>query len=382
MTSVLSNFLTIRRTRGDVLDPVSFRTAVDMIRGIMKKYNYAELTTDYQSFLAHIINYNDPHHDLNTDFLPEILTRIYNIYQVMTATPLSQADFEAQIVPTLGFFELLRRMYLNHILYTKIKKLDGSVPASVSLTLTSDWGWDPNLPSPVTVSFGAALANETAFIQSGWGFHTTPINPVFSADNLTQVNDNLITLFETSSTTPYLFTSGSEGNYQIPLLLESNDCVIDLQVVNAPASFVQLLSLTNGTDLLTVSMNPDRSVSVAWNNTILTSPTIVCYNGYIRITVSSSGELSLQTSQNGVYLRNIYNITFQNQAAFTSAHLGVAHENLVTPTFGLRHLAILRGYLYEDLAYDYVLPDGYTYLQDPDGAILVDVDGVPLIEPI
>ena len=69
MTSVLSNFLTIRRTRGDVLDPVSFRTAVDMIRGIMKKYNYAELTTDYQSFLAHIINYNDPHHDLNTDFV-------------------------------------------------------------------------------------------------------------------------------------------------------------------------------------------------------------------------------------------------------------------------------------------------------------------------
>lgn len=343
-STILTNFVTIRKTRGDILKPAEFRSFVEMIRGVTDKYDFSKLIADYRMFLTHVANFNDPHHDDRYNFLPEIVQKTYTIYANMLRVPLSFADFQTQIVPSLDFLELIRRIVLNHYLYNQVKNPDGTVPASASATLSDDWGITGLNPGPVTLNFGSVLADEVAFIQLGWGANTTPIPVIFNAVTLHKNAVYLPIIFETSSVSPYLSWSDMGMGYPITLPIASNDMTISLWVIGTPTSNKTILTLMNSNDTLIVKMDATKKVSLTYNGSVVLQSTGSSLDGKINLVLTNQGYLSLTLNQSGVSTSQNTTIADQD-GPFNAGIIGVGPESLNGNTvFGFRTLTFYQGY--------------------------------------
>lgn len=378
MTSALRNFVTIRKTRGDVLNPTVFRTVVEMIRGILKKYDYSGLNDWYQTFQTHLTDYEDPHHDTTFDFTPEIIQRIYGIYTRMSESPLEFADFGNELIPDLAFLELLRRIVLNRYLYNQVKSPTGSVPSTANATLSRDWAGINPTGLQTTLSFGNNLASESDFINLGWNGNTAPLPVIFTGDTFGNTDADLPVIFATYSESPYLSTADLGSGYPIAIQSASNDISIELQLVLTPLTTTPIFTMRNGTDILMIAMTPTRAFQITLNGVLVSPAAIASDDGRLIIAISRSGKLVIQTMVSGVPISEIYTVTFTSQAIFTSGQIGVRMENLVQPVFGLRSLVLFTGSIFD--SGPPIPPLGYAFIVDPDGAILTDPDGAYLIE--
>jgi hypothetical protein len=341
MPSILNNFVALRKTKGDVLDPTSHRTIVEMILGILKRYNFDEFNAAYQSFIDHLLDFNDPHHVADASFIDEIIERTYVIYTKMTATPLNETDFRNQIVPSVGFLELIRRIVLNRYLYDKIKNTDGTVPASVTTTLSREWGHVSSTDVPVTFSFGSQLANEDAFIARGWGINAVPFPVVFNANDLQPPLPQSQCIVHISPQFPYFGSFDSSSGYLVALLSASNDLSIALRLNGAPEVSTVVLSLLNGTQTLSVEANPNRTLSLKLNSVVL-NPPISGNQGVFFISLTRQGQIEVSALTDGNFSSTFITADFSNVSAFVSALITANLSDVFTSSFGILELTISR----------------------------------------
>lgn len=376
MTTILKNFVTVRKTRGDILNPAEYRSIVELIRGILKRYDFTGLNNDYLKLLAHIVNYTNPHEDDSSDFFEVIVEKTYAIYVNMLHSPLSLAQFKTDIVPTIGFIELIRRILLNRYLYDSIKNPNGSVPQTASVRLTNDW-IDGVQATPRTLSFGStSLLTEVDFIRLGWNGNSTPFPVIFNASFLTKSSKWLPLLFCTSSSAQFLTHTDLGSGFSTPLSLTSKEMTINLWVIGTPSVATPIFSIGNSFDTLRVIVNPDRKIVVSLNNVTLIQTAVGSDDGKIQITVDDSGRIYLKTTQEGNEFSQTGSAVFTNTVGFTSCAVTIPYENLITPVFGLRTL-----YIYSGIS-DSIppIPAGYRALIDIDGTYLVDFDGSFIID--
>lgn len=376
MTTILKDFVTVRKTRGDILNPAEYRSIVELIRGILKRYDFTSLNNDYLRLLAHIVNYTNPHEDDTSDFFEIIVEKTYAIYVDMIQEPLSLAQFKIEIVPTLGFIELIRRILLNRYLYDSIKYPNGSVPSTVTVKLTNDW-FDGVQSTPLTLSFGETdLLNEVDFIRLGWNGNSTPFPVVFNALFLTSATRALSLLFCTSSFAQFLTPTDLGSGFTTPLSLTAREMTINLSVIGTPTVNTSIFSISNSFDTLRVVVNSNRNVVVLLNNIPLVQTVNSTTDGNIQIAITKTGRLSLKTTQNGIKTSQTVDIEFTNDIVFTDCAVTIPYENLTTPIFGLRSLSIYSG-VSDTLPF---IPEGYVAVIDSDGSYLVDFDGSYIID--
>jgi len=339
MSSVLNNIVTVRKTRGDVLNPAQFRSIYEMITGILAKYDFAGFNTVYKELLAHLVNYDDPHDVTSTSFYPEVLERIYTIYSQMTPTPLSYTDFQADLITTPAFFELIRRIVLNHYLYTRIKNPDGSVNASVSMILNEDWGHSVYPNVPVTINFGRKLADETAFINLGITTNTAPIPVVFNALDLTIDTTEYVPFFHTSRASPTYGIGGTTSGTMVSLFEASNDFVMDLKTKGVPSTTTTVLTMTNGTNVLTLSYSPAGALSLKLDaNALFTN--VACTDGKSHLKLTKAGQFTLLTSANSIITTSTVTLDLSTIRPFTIMQLMTPVESPFDILFSVRSLTL------------------------------------------
>jgi hypothetical protein len=341
MPSILNNFVALRKTKGDILDPASHRTIIEMILGILKRYNFDEFNTVYQSFIDHLLDFNDPHRVSDASFLEEIIERTYDIYTKMTATPVSELVFRSDIVPSIGFLELIRRIVLNRYLYDRIKNVDGSVPATCTVTLSSEWGHLVSDNVPVTFSFASQLADEDAFIASGWGVNSTPIPVVFNADTLQPVIPQSQCIFHLSPQVPYFGSFDAISGYPIALSSVSNDLSLVLCINGYPILPTIVISLLNGEQTITLIVNPDRALEIRLGTLLLNAP-IPCSEGVYNITMTRNGTIEIACQDNGIFESTFLTVDFSNVSPFVTALISAPLSDIFTQAFGIQDLTVSR----------------------------------------
>lgn len=341
MTTVLKNFVSVKKTRGDVLHPATATSIVEMIIGISKEYDFAGFNDAYKDFLAHLLNFNDPHKVTDAGFLEEIITFAYSVYEKMTATPLTEEEFRETIVPELTFLELLRRIFLNHWVYSQVKNLDGSVPETISITLTEDWGRNVDTTTPVTISFGTELPNEDEFIFRGWSGNSTPIPIVFNADDLTSAFSVYEILFHTSTATPYETPTGGSFGYPVSLTGSSNDLAVAIKTTAYPSQSTVLFSLINISNTLTITMSETGAISVKLNTLDLFT-NIPCSDAELRLRIQRNGQFSLTVSNNSIETTSYTTQSLNAIGQFTTGIVGVALTGPFSPAFGLKELSVYK----------------------------------------
>lgn len=352
MSTVLNNFVTIRKNRGDVLTPTEYRSIVEMIRGILKRYDFAGFNDSYKSLLDHLANYSDPHRVTENGFLEELIVYTYSIYVKMTHTPLSEVDFRAQIVPNLAFVELIRRIVLNHWMYLNIKNDDGTVDRNVTLILNSEWGYDISPSIPVTVTFPFVLVDEDAFISQGINTNSTPIPIVFNATDLTLSANKQVSVFHTSLATPYEVVGGVSSGYSVALAEATNDFTVELSFKgNQVATTTTLLTFTNGTSSLFLKANQNGTVNLLFNTTTIAAG-INCNNGSVVLKVTRDGTLVLNTEHNTIRTVHTYTVNFSAVAPFNAMIVGLGLCDVFETTFGMTDLT-----LYKEIFENTTVPD-------------------------
>lgn len=375
MVSVVKNFVTVRKTRGDVLRADEYRTIVEMIKGILKNYKFLELSQNYKAFVDHVNDFNNPHHNPNITYFDEIVERTYGIYVHMLEDPLSLEEFKIQIVPTVGFIELVQRIVVNRYLYDQVRKWDGSVPTKSFVNLADDWGIQQSRMSPFPVTFKSGLTNETAFIEEGYKDNTSPIPTIADAQGLVSDKRTLPVLFETSSSIPFWFNTTSPPN-TAPLRLLNNDLTIRLLVVERPSSAQPLFTLSNDTATLSVVMRPDRFLEVVYNDDVIAVTDEPADEAELEFTLSDSGFYTLDSSAGGQPNITAGIIDDFTPDRFTQVSVNVRPESLFDLRFGLRYLTIYAGLL---------SPPTYTYVVDDEGRYVVDENGnfvIDLSKPV
>jgi hypothetical protein len=341
---IINNFVALRKTRGDILTPVQFRSAVEMIQGIVRSGTYDTFRDDYKLFLAHLLDFNDPHHDADPKFFDEIVMRIYAIYLQMTPQPLAYAAFSTEVAGTPKLFELMRRIMLNRLLYNQIANPDGSVPETVTVYLGEDWNIS-DIPVPVlTVSLPAGILNETQFIQTGWKGNTTPTPIIFNANTLSFQKATLPIIFETSATVQYLSSDDTGSGYPVILQSASNDLSLRLDVSGAPDVPIKLFSLLNANTNLSVWMNSVKNVQLVVNGTPVAGDTVYADDGKITVILRGDGSARLRGRHTNVITQVDYPSLFSGPITpFTSALLSVPLSPPTGGSFGLRNCVIYRG---------------------------------------
>ena len=345
MTTVLKNFVTIKKTRDDVLSPTEYRTIVEMIKGISKKYGYTNLIKDYEKFVNHIEDLNDPHHDSEINFIDEIIQKTHAIYVNMTGSPYNLDDFTTNIACNIEFIELLRRIFLNRYLYDQVKLPNGSVPTSATVSLSKEWGINSFPNTPVTLTFGSGISSEIDFIRLGWNANTSPIAVIFNAVNLYKADVSLFPVFEVFSEMEAISQSDIFTPITVPLDLVSNDLTVKLHVVGSTTSVVSLFSLNNGFDNFDISLNLNQHVLVKLNNNILIQTTNPISDGKIVFSMNRTGVVYLQTIQGGIDITQSSIFSFTNDNPVSIGVIGINYENVALPGFGLRSLSIHLGHI-------------------------------------
>lgn len=341
MTTVLKNFVVVKKTRGDVLKPAMYRSTVEMINGITRQGDYAGFKDAYKEFLDHILDLNDPHQAADDGYLDEVITYVYNVYVDMVTTPLSEADFRLFIVPTLSFFELLKRIFLNNWLYLRIRNPDGSVPQQFTIKLTDDWGKNiiPNLPVQYTIS--KVVPNEREFIKLGLGSFITPSQVVFNASDLTPDFEKYDTVFHTSRSSPFEMVNTTAVGYFVNITGSSNDFWLKITTNKAPTQTTTLLSLLNINRTLTVVMNSNSTVSVLLDSNPIFS-NVMCNDCKLLININKNGVFQLSTSSDGVYSTVTNTVSLSTVGILTTALIGIPLADHFTETFGAREISIYK----------------------------------------
>lgn len=341
MSTVLKNYVTVKRTRGDVLHPTAFRSVVEMIRGIIKKYDYAGFNDTYKEFLKHLTDLDDPHNVTGTSFYEEIIEIVYAVYVKMTPTPLTEEDFRLEIVPSLKFLELLRRIVLNHWVYTQVKNPDGSVPAVITVVLGEDWGTQSTGSLPTTVNFGSVLTDEDAFIARGWTSPSTPRSVVFNAIDLEAEHYREMVIFHTSTESPYGAVGVSSFGYPINITGSSNDLTIKIAFQSAPVITTTLFSILNLDDLITIAVTAASLIEIRFNNVVVMA-NIACGDGRLSLTMTKSGALTLVTYTNGIKQTTQQTVDFSGVVPFSVGLVGVALVTGFSTGFGLKELGVYK----------------------------------------
>lgn len=370
MTAILNNFVTVRQRRGDVLNPAQYRSIVEAIKTVIVKYDFANFNKNYRVLLQHLVDYDNPHNDSYLNFLDTIITDTYAIYVNMAASPLSLEDFKEQIVPSLEFLELIRRIVINRNLYDQINYNDGTVPANFQAYLAEDWGVNNSPTTPIAISYPRPFDSETDFIKGGWNNNTTPFPTILTATSLSTISDKLPVVFTTSSVTDYLFRDDFGVGYPIPLAIASNDLTIDLQFTGVVLATKTLLSLSNGVDVLKFILNPNKTVSLLVNDKLILTNPNPSTDGRVKIIVQSLGGVYVVTSLGLDSVETKGSFVLSSNIPYTSGMLGLALENLVSSTIGLRYLTVYYGY---DSSITFL--NGLVRLKDTDGSYLYDEDG-------
>ena len=337
MTAVITNFTTIRRRPGDILTPAQYRSVVETILGILRTYDFSDFNDAYVQFLDHIQNFQDPHKVTQTDFGINIIERTHAIYQLMCLNPLPLDRFKTEIVPTLGFLELIRRIVLNRYLYNQVKNFDGSVSQTVDVWLGPDWNYPLQKQTPITLSFGTKLADEAAFLRKGWTVNTTPIPVVFNGENLVSQIIHRTCVFHTSVTSPYFTFNGQTKDYMAALALASNDVSLQAKSRGAPTSTINLATLRNATDRLDVTMSPDTKIVVKLNGTAISASTF-CDGLEWSLDITRRGGITLTTIHGNRQTLAYTTGNFSAVAPFTSLQIGQALSNATSQTPGLLEL--------------------------------------------
>jgi hypothetical protein len=341
MTTVLNNFVVVKKTRGDVLNPAAYRSTVEMINGIIRQGDYLGFKEAYSLFLEHILDLNDPHETTDAGFLDEIIEYTYNIYVDMTPTPLDEEEFRTFIVPSITFLELLKRIFLNKWLYLRIRNTDGSVPESFTTKLSEDWDLNVNLNTDVEYSFSSAIPNEKAFIRSGWVDPTTPRAIVFNALDITTEFEKYDTVFHTSPASPYETITGTTFGYPVTITGSSNDLKVKISVNKAAAQNTTLVSLLNVNRTLTISMSSSSTITVALGTTVIFN-NVACEDGKLILSINKTGLFQLTVSNNSVYTTTTNTVNLDTVGILTTALIGIPLENVFTSSFGAKDITILK----------------------------------------
>jgi hypothetical protein len=318
-----------------------------MIRGILKDYDFPGVIKAYSDFVAHVANTDDPHEEgisLDTvSLFQEIANDVFTIYQSMLPSPLSLNDFNSNIVPTLNYPELIRRICLNHTLYNAIKNEDGSVNSSVSVTLSDEYGWAASNAGPVTITFVNPITDETDFIRAGWNGGSSPYPVIFTAENLIQCIPDLRVVFSTSSCCP-LYDPTSVGGVFTTDVSAGREATIVLEVVNTPTVQTTLLELISGIDTLSVIMNTDKTITVVCDGITLTSSNMLCSDGKILVSILDNGQILMSTSNNGTFVTQFHTWHFIMKTRWTKVSSLPTFEDPTTPiSFGLRSATVYDG---------------------------------------
>lgn len=371
MDGYLNNFVTVRQTRGDVLNPKQFRSVVEAIQAILDKYDFTDLSANYKKLLRHITDFNDPHHVRDTSFFNKIIEDIYIFYSHMTSSPLSLPDFKTQLSQDLNLIELFRRILLNRYIYDQIKNQDGSVPSSATVHLSDDYGF--NLPSAMTLTFPPNIRNEWDFIEQGWKDNSSPYPVIQNATTLGAVSKKLPIIFESTSHASY-FTNNNEALLPFPVMTASNDLTLTCQIKGNPTSATSIITFNCVSQTLSLVYTPDKKIRVVLNNQIIYE-TINGTDGHIQLTLDNKGRIVLATSVMGKIKLAPIQSDFGQSSIVTTATLGIPFHNLFNSSFGLLSVVIYSGS--NDLI---IIDDPSTFLIDPDSVFLQDNDNFFLID--
>lgn len=341
MTTVINNFVTIRKNRGDVLESSVARSVIEAIRGILNEYNYLGVKDAAELISQHMTDYNDPHQDANYLFW-KIAEQVYDIYTNMTATPISLNDFKTNLVPSIAYPELLRRIALNRYLYNKIKNLDGSVNSNISVTLPSEYSASYIFDNAVPVLIGDGITNETDFIRLGYLGNTYPANIIYNANNLIdEVSDSEL-MFSTSSTSPYQTMSDVGNGYSVDTHI-TLPLSLNVQIMGTPTVSTPIVTLSGPTDTLSVVLNPNRTINVLHNGNVINSGLIISDSGSLSLIISRQGDLQILSSNSGLDGFIMYTSIFSHLVLFTSLTLNVGLESLFGNSFGIRSISLHKG---------------------------------------
>jgi hypothetical protein len=388
MPTLITRFASLTNQSRDILSPVEHRTIVEMIRGILQSYQFKKLDGAVKLFYQHLASQDPLYAASGINFYFKIVESTYAVYVNMTPSPLPLEDFKTQIAGTLSFVELFRRIVLNRFMYDQLKVVgglapngtpgtNGSVPAGTySVYLSTDWPTREAFPNPVSLTIPSTLNTEQDFIRFGWQGSTTPVGFIFTAENIAPSRVDLPIVFSTTSEFTSLFTPAAP----VTLPIASNDLTVHVRYTNNPAAALNLFTLQNNIDIISVDMAVNKTISVSLNTKKLLQTAAPSTDGRISLIVDSRGYLSLQITDKMFQLRTRERIVFKNDIPLNRFTVNAPYLDQFTTSFGLRSVTVFQGW--EDFLPpdEIVVPLGYNLLVDVNGRYLCDRDGVPLMD--
>lgn len=348
MVSTVQNFVTVRKTRGDILSPEEFRSIVEMIKGITEKYKFDDLKKNYNLLRDHIVNFNNPHQDESPDFYDEIVQKVYDIYIHMTPEPYTLVEFKTNIVSSTDFIELIRRIIMNRYLYEAVRQINGIVYRYTRVNIADDWETNNSADNDLMIDFGSDIKTERDFVRYGWSTNTSPIPLIYNASDLGKKKPVLSVVFETSSITPLHSQTAEDISNYFPIDIASNDFTVSYKLTGSPTADTTLLYLTNGVDTFRIALTSTKYLSVVFNNTAIIAVTSPLNSGRFEFTLSRNGLVYLKIYHaDRVISRNTI-VTLTSRALFDMVKLGIQTENLIPPPtnpLAIRELVIYSGYV-------------------------------------
>lgn len=380
MTSIVKNFVTIKQKEPDVLSRVAYRSTVEALIPLINDFQKFNSVSD--KFINHLTDTDDPHDEGKALFV-EIIGRVYEIYVKMTLSPVSFNDFKTDILPTLNFVELIRRVTINRYLYNQVKALDGSVGTAANAVIGKDWDVSLSPMIPTTVDFPLATANENEFIETSTQSLSNGHNRVYDANFDVYAPSGDI-LFQTSSTLPYLngvsddyvstyyylttevneflnteeneFFISEAKNYITSDILQANRHFIKhyfdginirIETVYNPIVDTDIISIGNANGNITLRKNADSTLDLYVNSVRVSSESITSNDNVVWLSFKTDDNISVVTQNDTfTYTGGIISVPVL-QLPISYLSILVTLENLSSDrdNFGLRDVAVREGSL-------------------------------------
>lgn len=275
MSTIITNFSGPSRRAPDLIRPESYQTFIPFI---LKLYNdNLEVKQAQTDIVDHANDFNDPHNDAES--LSQLaIQKVWEIYYQMVPNPVSLDVFKSTVVTSPYILEIIRVIYLNRALYDKVKLSDGTVPGTVSASLSKDYRIVDNPDKTETWSIGALS-------QSDYDFNLIPVRSDVADNRFVQkLGDDLeydyqTIVFSTSSTSPCYSSQDQGSGYSVDLKLAANAFGCDLTFVGNPDGRFTILSFSNGTQTIRLDVDQSRQILVSYNGNDVFPTGLFCTDG-------------------------------------------------------------------------------------------------------
>lgn len=147
ISGVISNFSGINSFESDTLTPDVARSIIAYLRNYDTALDLPEFEDALTQLSTHVVDTNNPHHLVLTDFGDEVTLRVWKLYTFITSDVLDYTAFYNAFHGSCALLELIRRLVLNRYQYR-----DTQGPFEATSTVTDQLNYFLGYLSPQEIS--------------------------------------------------------------------------------------------------------------------------------------------------------------------------------------------------------------------------------------